>query len=445
MLLRFGVANHRSIRDYQEILLTASRPSGEGLTTPVVAVDESVVPVAALYGGNASGKSNLLDAMDDLRLMVALSHKRGDATDPIRRFPFGLDDGSRLKPTRFECSFTTESGSSDTASCEAPTYDFEVEFTDSEVLHECLRRSIRNERRSTHTLYSRETKNGSVEVDFGVRLQGENQVTANVTRPNSLFLSAAAQNNHPQLTEVHRWFSQNWHCMLSEDPMIEPMAADSVADHRHRDWLDRLLKQAEKGVVGIELEEEEVDERTLNMAREFAAFISDQIDGDDSDSRLLTDELADSSRRRLRLLHETKAGPLPLHYASESRGTRMFLTLVLPALEALSSGSLLVIDELDSSLHPRLTQAFVSLFLRPESNPHGSQLVFSTHDVALLGAKLLAQDEIWMVDKNAEGVSSLTPLTDFRLRGDFERAYRNGRLGGSPDLHSFFLDLTAQP
>ena len=444
MLLRFGVANHRSIRDYQEILLTASRPSGEGLTTPVVAVDESVVPVAALYGGNASGKSNLLDAMVALRRMVALSHKRGDATDPIRRFPFGLDDGSRRKPTRFECSFTTEGSSPDTGSCEAPTYDFEVEFTDSEVRSECLRRSIRNERRSTHTLYSRETKNGSVEVDFGVRLQGENQVTANVTRPNSLFLSAAAQNNHPQLTDVHKWFSQNWHWMLSADPMSEQVAAKLVAHHRHRDWLDRLLKQAEKGIAGIELAEEELDERTLNITRGMSALVADHTKGNPN-PRLLADELVDTSRRRLRLLHESKAGHWPLDYASESRGTRMFLTLVLPALEALSSGSLLVIDELDSSLHPRLAQAFVSLFLRPESNPHGSQLIFSTHDVALLGTKLLAQDEIWMVDKNTEGVSSLTPLTDYRLRGDVERAYRNGRLGGSPDLHSFFLDLTAQP
>ena len=444
MLLRFGVANHRSIRDYQEMLLTASRPRGEGLTTPVEVVDTSVVPVAALYGANASGKSNLLDAMDDLRLMVALSHTRRNATDPIRRFPFRLDAGSWQRPTRFECSFTTEGSSRDSASHGAPTYDLEVEFTDSEVRHERLRRSIRSERRSTHTLYSRETRDGRVKVDFGVRLQGENQVTANVTRPNSLFLSAAAQNNHPQLTEVHKWFSQDWRCMLSEDPVSEGMAAKLVTDHRHRDWLDTLLKQAEKGIVGIELDEEELDERTLNMTRDIAALVSDHIHGD-PDPHLLADELADTSRRRLRLLHESAGGPRPLDYASESRGTRLFLTLVLPALEALASGSLLVIDELDSSLHPRLAQAFVSLFMRAESNPHGSQLIFSTHDVALLGSKLLAQDEIWIMDKNTEGVSSLTPLTDFRLHGDFERAYRNGRLGGSPDLHSFFLDLTAQP
>ena len=442
MLLRFGVANHRSIRDYQELLLTASRPTDEGLTMPVPVVDAFVVPVTALYGGNASGKSNILDAMDDMRLLVARSHKGGDATDRIRRSPFRLNAHSVKEPTRFECSFTLETAPVDSASSEMPVYDLEVEFTESEILRECLRRTVRHERRSTHTLYTRQTQDGSaLSIEFGVHLQGENQITANLTRPNSLFLSAAAQNNHPQLTEVHKWFSDGWRCLFSVGPMHEHVAAEMIADHQQRDWLDRLLKQAEAGVGGVEVGERELDERVLEFTRDVAGFIADHVDGDSPDPQKIADQLVDSSRRRLRLLHESHAGLLPLEYGSESHGTRMFLTLVLPALDALSSGTVLVIDELDSSLHPRLAEAFVSLFLRPESNPRGAQLVFSTHDVALLGTGLLAQNAIWMVNKNYEGVSSFTPLTDFKLRSDVERAYRNGRLGGSPDLHRFFLDL----
>ena len=443
MLLRFGVANHRSIRDYQELLLTASRPEDGRLTMPVPVVEASAVPVAALYGANASGKSNLLDAMDDLRLLVSDSHKGHDATDPIRRFPFRLNATSAGKPTRFECSFTVESGAGD-ASAEAPVYDLEVEFTDSEICRERLRRSVRHERRSTHTLYARETRNGNVAVEFGAHLEGENQVTAKLTRPNSLFLSAAAQNNHPQLTDVHRWFSRDWCCLLSGGLVAEHVAAEVIAGSGRRDWLDSLLKQAEAGVGGIELGERELDPDAIEFARDLAAFVAQHADEEAPDPRMLAHEFVDAKRRRLRLLHETATGLLPLDYESESRGTKMFLTLVLPALEALSSGSLLVIDELDSSLHPQLAQAFVSLFLRSESNPHGAQLVFSTHDVALLGAGFLAQDEIWMVDKSSEGATSLTPLSDFRLRGDVERAYRNGRVGGTPDLHGFFLDLVRQ-
>lgn len=443
MLLRFGVANHRSIRDYQELLLTASRSADDGLTRAVPVIDGSVVPVAVLYGANASGKSNLLDAMDDMRLLVAHSHKGGDATDRIRRAPFRLDEDSASQPTRFECSFTLGSAPGAPGAGDASVYDLEVEFSEQEIRRECLRRSVQHERRSTHTLYTRETVNGRVKVDIGGRLLGENRTIANLTRPNSLFLSAAAQNNHPQLTDVHQWFSRDWACLFSESPTPEPVAATMVGDHRYRDWLARLLRQAEAGVGGLEVGEREIDEAAREMARKVADLVVDQTEGDGPDGQTLADRLVESRSRRLRLLHESSTGLSPLDYGSESRGTRMFLTLVLPALDALASGSMLVIDELASSLHPRLAQAFVSLFLQPESNPHGAQLVFSTHDVALLGSGFLHKDEIWLVNKSSEGVSSLTPLTDFRIRGDFERAYRNGRLGGAPDLLRFFLDLAA--
>ena len=128
-------------------------------------------------------------------------------------------------------------------------------------------------------------------------------------------------------------------------------------------------------------------------------------------------------------------------YDSESKGTRTLLSLLIPTLEALAQGSLLVIDELDTSLHPDLARAFVSLFNKEDSNPHGAQLVFSTHDVTLLGSGLIRQDEIWMTDKNREGASEFTPLTDFKLRSrdDIERAYRHGRFGGVPTADDFLV------
>lgn len=440
MLLRFGVANHRSIRDYQELLLSSSRSADDGLTMPVPVIDGNVVPVAALYGANASGKSNLLDAMDDLRLLVRDSHKRGDATDAIRRSPFRLDTGSSQAPTRFECSFTLGSGASDANADDGAVYDLEVEFTAQEIRRERLRRSFQGRRRSTHTLYVRETVDGTVTVEPRSHLTGENAMIASLTRPNSLFLSAAAQNNHPQLTPMHRWFTRGWTCRMAEGPAPEQAAAEMVGDFRHRDWLDLLLNHAEAGLGGVEVGEREVNERALEIMRRVADFATDQI-RDGLDAQASVD--LEVSSKRLRLLHESAEGLSPLDYGSESRGTRMFLTLVLPALNTLASGGLLVIDELDSSLHYRLAQAFVSLFLQPESNPNGAQLVFSTHDVALLGSGVLHQDEIWLVDKSSEGVSAFTPLTDYHIRGDFERAYRNGRLGGTPDLLRFLLDLAA--
>lgn len=443
MLLRFGVANHRSIREYQELLLTASRTTGEGLTMPVPVADESVVPATALYGANGSGKSNLLDAMDDLRRLIRFSHKGSDSTDRIRRSPFRLDSRSAQEPTRLECSFTIEPSCGD-ATTDQAVYDLEIEFTELEIRRECLRRSTRHTRRSTHTLYSRETIDGQVNVQPGVHLQGENQAITNLTRPNSLFLSAGAQNNHPQLTPVHKWFS-DWKCLFSSSPMSEQVAAAIVADHRQHQRLENLLKQSETGVGGVEVDEHEADPRMAVLTRDIAEFVADHMEGDRPNPQAIASELADVATKRIRLLHESDEELLPLDYASESRGTKMFLTLVLPALDALSSGGVLIIDELDSSLHPRLADAFVSLFLAPESNPNGAQIIFSTHDVALLGTGRLRQDEIWLVNKTRAGVSSLIPLTDYRIRGDVERAYRNGRLGGTPDLHGLFLRIADSP
>ncbi len=437
MLLHFGVANHRSIRDYQEVLFTTST-SSDWLTMAVSVVDASVIPVTVFYGANASGKSNLLDAMEVMRNLIAKSHKSFGATDRILRFPFLLDANSARKPTRFECSFTLGAGSD-----EEPVYELDIEFTDHEICHERLRRTVRRERRSTHTLYTRRNCDSEVHVDFGAQLQGENRVTAKLTRANSLFLSAAAQNNHPQLTEVHQWFASKWQSLLSVAPISESEVVGAIANHDKSKWLYNLLQQAELGMGGIEIGGQEFDEQSHEIRRRLASLLAGHTNvKPDAQSEELTYRIARSTPKQLRLLHESGERFSPLDYRSESRGTRVFLTIALSALECLSTGSALLIDDLGSSLNPRLASAFVSLFLRRESNPHGAQLICSTHDIALLGSGLLTQDAIWLVDKDRKGVSLFTPLSDFKLRGDFESAYRRGRVGGLPTANHFFLDLT---
>ena len=447
MLLRFGVANHRSVRDYVELLLTASRSRRpEKLTISVEAVREAVVPVVALFGANASGKSNVLDAIDDMRLFVAESHKSADATDTIRRRPFKLDASSAERPTRFECTFAsgTWATEDDDAVEAGEVYDYGFEFTDREVLHEWLHRTVRRERRSTQILFERRTYDGEVNVSFGQHLRGENQVIGRLTRANSLYLSAAAQNNHPLLARVHQLITTRWNCVLDSSPMPEPLAAYQLTDYPHLSQLGDLLQQADTGVVDIRFDEHASDDTDLAFQKDFAQFLVDHApDGPETSS--FVQFMEDLGRTKLRLMHESGERLVPLDYDSESRGTRTFLTLLVPALHALSNGGLLVVDELDSSLHPHLAEAFVSLFLERDFNPRGAQLVFSTHDVALLGSGLLDHDEIWMTNKDMRGVTTLTPLTDYKLRSrvDVERAYRNGRVGGTPDVHRLSLAPSA--
>ena len=449
MLLRFGVANHRSIRDYQELYLSASkRIKRKGLVIPVPTLKESAVPIVALYGGNAAGKSNLIGAMDEMKRAIVRSHISLGATDRIPRSPFRLDDLGVGKPTRFDCTFTVGEGATREDSPHVPesVYEYGFEYVDKEFLREWLYRIARKERQSTQVLFERRTEDGRVHVSFGSQLRGENKTIAKLTRPNSLFLSAGAQNNHSLLTELYGYFAHQWTVILSEDVMDDAAVAKRLSEYEHMERLLLLVRQADIGIVDIDVEDEEVKEVREEFYRDFAGIISKHFGLEDEDHPFNEASFLDEIRRRkrLRFMHSAVGDrTAAFGYPTESKGTRILISLLIPALEALSRGSLFVIDELDTSLHPSLARAFVSLFTKEYSNPHGAQLVFSTHDVALLGSGFINQDEIWMTDKNHEGETRFTPLTEFKLRSrdDIEKAYRQGRLGGVPIGDDFFIDF----
>ena len=444
MLLRFGVANHQSIRDYQELFLTASRRiKRQGISIPVPMLRQAVVPVIAVYGPNASGKSNLIDALHHLRRAIVRSHQSLGATDPIPRFPFLLDSKAVKEPTRFDCTFTISetNDEKEKSDHDAAVYEYGFEFTSREFTREWLFRTTRKERRSTQTLFERQTKDGQTSMDFGSGLKGENKTIANLTRPNSLFLSAAAQNNHPQLGPLHAYFASRWMTILNAGPMNEAIVAESLSSFTHMEQLLPLVRQADLGISEITIEEQAPEDSQVELMREIFGVVSKHMNESDEDvpSR---ESLVDQIRRykKLSFIHATSDGfPHSFEYNMESRGTQTLILFLMPALEALAKGSLLVIDELDTSLHPDLTRAFVSLFAKAETNPRGAQLIFTTHDVTLLSSGLLSQDEVWISQKDNGGASHFRPLTDFRLRSrdDIERAYRNGRFGGVPASDEF--------
>ena len=254
MLLRFGVANHRSIRDYQELFLTASkRIKRQGISIPVPMLRQAAVPVVAIYGPNASGKSNLIDALDEIGRAIVRSHQALGATDPIPRFPFRLDSKAVKEPTRFDCTFTISETNCEKQKSDhdAAVYEYGFEFKSKEFTREWLLRTTRKERLSTQMLFERQTKDGETSIDFGSRLRGENKTIANLTRPNSLFLSAAAQNNHPQLGPLHAYFASRWKTILNAGPMNDAIVAESLSNYAHMEQLLPLVRQADLGISEI--------------------------------------------------------------------------------------------------------------------------------------------------------------------------------------------------
>ena len=433
MLLRFGVENHLSIRERQELLLTAAkRVKRSDPAVPVPILREAAVPVAILYGANAAGKSNLIHAIRVMRGHIVTSHKSRDAGDDIPRHPFLLDDSSADKPTRFDSMFTVNGRD---ASAPQEVYEYGFSCTDAEYTDEWLHRIVRRKRQTTQVLFHRTTEGGNVQVSFGGRLRGENRAIAALTRPNSLFLSAAAQSNHPQLGAIHRQFVEQW--QLVRSARIEHQLAEMFARLENQDAFMELMHQADLGVVGAELEDYEIPEAEREKFREFQRALN-KLTGLTNEG----DELP-LNRKRLQLTHTTFGGRArALDYDLESRGTQVLAALAIPVLEAIAAGHLVVVDELDSSLHHRLTEALLKLF-KGATNGNGAQLIATVHDTTLL--RDLELDEVWLAEKDTSGASRFTPLTDFRIRSreDLEKVYREGRVGGAPVIGDLAVALDA--
>ncbi len=445
MLLRFGVANHRSIRDYRELLLTASKHVKKPrLTFPVPTSREHVVPAVAIYGPNASGKSNLIDALDELRRHIRSSHTGLESGQSIPRQPFRLNVNRDL-PTRFDCTVACKETDQDES---APVFEYGFEFTDEMYQREWLYRTVRRERQSTQVVFERRTEENQAVVDFGSHLRGEHRTIARLTRPNSLFLSAAAQNNHGQLRMLYRYFASRWRVILGDPLLEEHRVAELLNQHAKRDSLLHLIRQADLGIVDFDIQSAPPDENALELAREIIE-LGPRKHGDSESGVSVKEQTLEAMRqqKRIRLLHAFGSeGAQGFEYNAESKGTRTLISLLIPAMKSLAEGGALVVDELDTSLHPNLARALVGLFTHQRSNPRGAQILFSTHDVTLLGSGLLHKDQIWMSEKDGAGASSFQPLTDYKLRSrdDVEKAYRQGRFGGVPENDEFFVDLAPE-
>ena len=410
MLLRFEVSNHLSIRDPQELLFTASslKDPQEGLIDCPAAPRGGVVPAVVIYGANASGKSNLVSAILTMRRLVLRSQTDGDPAGGVTRHAFRLDSAYSGRPSRFEVDFAID----------GERYHYGFEANDMEFVSEWLYVFPTSHRR---TLFVRKGD----EFRFGRGLKGQNSVIAGLTRPNSLFVSAAAQNRHEELSKVYRYFS-SLHGHLNAvvpDASVTARLAEGELDPRVIDFLGQI----DTGICDYRRAEIELPEEIRVIQREFSELLR---------KRNVSIEPASSDKQAtVELAHRSRDGELVyLDLDLESDGTRRLLVVLSWAYRALDEGVPLVIDELDASLHTHASAAVVKLFCSRETNPRGAQLIATTHDTNLMTSSLLRRDQLWFTEKDGEGATLLYPLTDIRTRrmDDFEKGYLQGRYGAVP-------------
>jgi hypothetical protein len=424
VLLRFQVTNHASLRDEQELSLIASDHRPERAETELEQGHHRAVPVAAIYGTNASGKSNVVDAIGWMRGAVLSSFRTWDPAGGVPRRPFALCPDPGERPTSFSVDFTLD----------GVRHEFGFSVDDRQVTEEWL---YFYPERKANRLYERKPDHSVV---FGRALTGRKKVISELLRPNSLYLSVAAAQGHPQLGAVYRWFRSGLRTAVDGNYRERLDHTVGLLD-TDRDGPDpasvmALIRFADLGVSGLATEEP--DEETVAEHQRLTRVVRDVL-GD----RV---RVEGPGRHTVRVEHRTDEGVFALGLAEESSGTRTWIGLMGPVLTTLVHGSVLCVDELDARLHPYLTDAVVGMFQSPEINRSGAQLVFTTHEAALLGRNVRTQlfrDQVWFTEKDPGSLATrLFPMTDFHVRDsveNLEKRYLAGRYGAVPHLDDDML------
>lgn len=411
MILRFRFTNFKSFRDEQELSLIAS--GLQNRRTELIGLPNSkehAVRVAGVYGANASGKSNVLHALRFMDLAVGRSFKNWEPGGEVPITPFGVGDDV---PTEFALDFVLDE----------VHYQFGFCANRKLITEEWLNRYSSGR---LQMLYSR-TPEGT---KFSRRLTGENHTISRLMRPNSLFLSTAAQYNHELLSRVYNWFREKLEYVFQKT-LIECHETVALCSDRHaRENIAALLRGADIGVVGIE----HSFVPTTPAERKLAAAVGEIILGKSDVS--VQDLSPPQERPRLKLVHALRGQEVPFELEHESSGTIAYLAILGPMLQMLHTGGTLVVDELDAGLHPNTVVNILKVFQSADTNPKGAQLLFNTHDATILSSGQLDRDQIWFTEKDKQGESHLYPLTDFKPRADenLERGYLLGRYGAIPYL-----------
>lgn len=408
MLLEFRVRNYRSIRDEQTLTLIASGDK-ELATTHLAPTGLKSAPhalrTAVVYGPNASGKSSLLRALDYLRAVVAESATVIQPGQTYNVQPFKLDAASARQPTEFEITFLLS----------GVRHQYAFSMTAQRIVSESL--LVYRSSKPTQ-LYSRQHVEGDrYDYEFSTYLTGPRKLWQESTRPNALFLSMAAQLNSEQLGPVFNWIVRSITFLPAGATVLPDFTTAMLESEQGRASIREFLSAADISIADVQAVPRKgmraqwvIGAGGLQASQEEREFLVPVFE------------------------HSTPNGSAKFELHDESEGTQRLYGLIAPVLDCLRDGRVLVVDELDSSLHTLLVRRLITMFQTPELNPNGAQLIFSTHDTSLLDHTLFRRDQIWFTEKDADQATRLYPLTDFspRKQEAWERGYLAGRYGAVP-------------
>ena len=409
MLIQFNFKNFNSFRDEATLDLSAAKMTE--FSERVISVGgEKILPVAAVYGANASGKSNVYAAFEYMTDYVVNSFKYGDEVknfDEIRPHPFLFDKESAQADTSFEVYFTVPGDKTE------KSYNYGFCVGQNGITEEWLNYKAKTARKYKSIFYRDENT-----LDLSGIPKASRENISIALEKQVLIVSLGAKLRVTKCKLVRDWFLNN-----------------EFADFGNVINNFFMLRVLPEGFV----DDEKVQEKVVKF---FASF-DETIKGFEV-TRLPQQDDSKDEYFKIDALHKmigsNELAKIPLQ--DESAGTLKMFALYPELQEVLNHGGVFFIDELNARLHPLLVRNFILTFLNLENNVNHAQLVFTTHDTWQLSNRLLRRDEIWFTEKNEDGLSTLYSLADFidedgsRIRKDesYEKNYLLGKYGAIPSL-----------
>ncbi len=413
MLIQFNFKNYKSFRDEATLDLSAAKMT-EFSDRVVSEGNDKILPMAAIYGANASGKSNIYNAFGYMADYVIESFKYGDEEEKFEEYrptPFLFDSVSNDAESSFEVYFTIPGDKAE------KTYNYGFCVDRHGVTEEWLNVKAKTARKYASVFY-RSTEEDTLDLSGLPKSSRDNIQVA--LEKQVLIVSLGAKLKVNKCKDIRDWFMANEFADFG-DPFTNFF----------------LSRRLPKGFV----DDNSVQKKVIEYFASFDEHIKDfEIEKlpHDADSKEETYKISSLHKK----IDSDTFAAIPL--SMESAGTLKMFALYPELQDVLEKGSVFFIDELNARLHPLLVRNFLLTFLNPEINTRHAQLIFTTHDTWQLSNQLLRRDEVWFTEKDEQGISKLYSLADFvdesgaRIRKDesYEKNYLIGKYGAIPTLKS---------
>ena len=421
MLIQFSVSNFLSFKDKITFSLVKSalkdkKIGSDNNYTDLPELKTQILTSAVVYGANASGKSNLVSALNFFKKFISRSALSVEA-EGIEFKNFALSSETENSPSEFEIVFVTPE--------HQYTYGFQINksFVYAEWLYQ---KELKPRTKEIELFYREKQSFKDMHEKFMV---SKELIDKNMIRPNALLLTVSAQFNNAIAQEIVRWLAKLNVISGNKDKAYRNYTISQLKEPLMSELILKMTQFADLGIDDIKLNA---------SGSEVDAFLN--ADGSNND---LSKEKKRSILNSFHVKYDSALKESGLasfsFFEDESEGTIKYFSLAGPIINTLENGSILFIDELDSKLHPLLTQSIINLFNNKKSNPKNAQLVFTTHDTNLLNAHIFRRDQIWFVQKNRYGSTELYSLADYKVRNDasFEKDYLSGKYGAIPIINDF--------